>query len=125
MRMWSYKNMEEQTPKFNPKRVDPREVEKNKILAAISYLGVLCLVPLFLKKSSPYVQFHAKQGLVLLIAEIIISFVNIIPFFGFMVWAFAGLLFFIISMVALVRTWNGESWEIPVISDYAKKIELD
>ena len=60
--MLSYKHMEEKNTKFNPRRVDPREVEANKVLAAISYLGLLCLVPLFLKKSSPYVQFHAKQG---------------------------------------------------------------
>ena len=86
--------MEEKNTKFNPRRVDPREVEANKVLAAISYLGLLCLVPLFLKKSSPYVQFHAKQGLVLLIAEIIISFVNIIPFFGMIVWGLAAVLFF-------------------------------
>lgn len=118
-------NRDEPNIKFNPRRVDPREVETNKLLASISYLGLLCLVPLFLKKSSPYVQFHAKQGLVLLIAEIIVSFVNIIPFFGVIVWGFASLLFFIISVVAFVKTWKGNSWEIPIVSEYAKKIELD
>ena len=117
--------MEEKKPRFNPRYVDPKEVEANKILAAISYLGLLCLIPLFLKKSSPYVQFHAKQGLVLLIAEVIISFVNIIPFFGTIVWGLAGLVLFVVSILAFIKTWKGVSWEIPIVSEYAKKIELD
>ena len=118
-------NMEENKKKFDPKQVSSKEIEDNKLLAAISYLGFLCLVPLFLKKSSPYVQFHAKQGLVFLIAEVIASFVNIIPFFGIMVFGIVSLLFLIISLVAFVKTFNGESWEIPFVSDYANKIELD
>jgi fumarate reductase subunit D len=117
--------MEQNTAKFNPAHPDPTDVEKNKLMAAISYLGVLCLVPLFLKKSSPYVQFHAKQGLVLFIAEIVISFVNIIPFLGQLAWLVAVVVFLIVSIKGIVKAWNGVCWKIPVISDYAKKIELD
>ena len=110
---------------FNPKHPDPKDVEDNKVLAAISYLGALCLIPLFLKKTSPYVQFHAKQGLVLFIAEIIVSFVNIVPFLGQLVWLVVAFVFLWLSVVGIIKAWNGVCWEIPFLADYAKKIDID
>ena len=48
-----------------------QDVENNKVIAAIGYIWILCLVPLFLRRRSAFAQFHAKQGLVLFILEII------------------------------------------------------
>jgi len=99
--------------------------EGDRILAAISYLGFLCFLPLFLKKSNPFVQYHAKQGLVLFIAEIIVSFINIIPILGQLVWFFAVIVFLVVSVMGIVMSWSGVYWKIPVLSEYAKKIKLD
>jgi fumarate reductase subunit D len=99
--------------------------EGDRILAAISYLGFLCFIPLFLKKSNPFVQFHAKQGLVLFIAEIIISFINIIPILGQLAWLVAIVVFLFVSINGIIKSWQGVYWKIPVLSDYAKKINLD
>lgn len=106
------------------RQADPKDIAENKTLAAISYLGVLCLIPLLLKKESPFVQFHAKQGLVLFIAEIILCFVNIIPFLGQIMWLVVCLIFVIVSIQGIIKTLKGEWWTIPIISDYAKKINL-
>ena len=96
----------------------------NRILAAVSYLGILCLIPLMLKRDDKYVEFHAKQGLVLFIAEIIVWFINIIPFLGQMIWLMASLVFLAVSIIGLVKAYQGEKWEIPFLADYAKKIKL-
>ena len=48
-----------------------KDVESNKVIAAVGYVWILCLVPLFLKRHSKFAQFHAKQGLVLFIVEVI------------------------------------------------------
>ena len=97
---------------------------ENKFLAAISYIGVLCLIPLLLKKDDKFVQFHAKQGLVLFIAEIVISFINIIPFLGQMIWFFASLAFLLISIIGFIKAWRGEWWKIPYLHEYSKKINI-
>ena len=39
---------------------DPKDVEENKLIAAVGYLGILFLIPLLAKKDSPFAQFHAK-----------------------------------------------------------------
>src|SRR5271170_3949167 len=53
--------------------VDPEDVDKNKIFGIIAYLWILCLVPIFAAKDSPFAKYHANQGLVLFLLEIIIS----------------------------------------------------
>jgi len=103
---------------------EKKDIDDSKAFAAIGYIGILCFVPLLLKKDSPYAQFHGKQGLVLFIAEVVIFFINIIPVLGQLVWLFASVLFLILSIFGLLKAWNGESWELPVLGEYAKKIKL-
>ncbi len=48
---------------------DAVDIEQNKALALLSYLGVLVLIPIFCAKHSKFARFHANQGLVLAIAS--------------------------------------------------------
>jgi uncharacterized membrane protein len=52
--------------------VDPEDADKNKIFGIVAYLGILCLVPIFAAKDSAFAKYHANQGLVLFLLEIII-----------------------------------------------------
>src|ERR1700754_1359030 len=65
---------------------DPADVEKNKVFALLSYLGILWLVPLLAAKESPFCKFHCNQGIVLSIATFVIYFgvmiLNFIPYVG-------------------------------------------
>ena len=47
-----------------------KNADENGFLAALSYISFLFIIPLFLKRNNKFVQSHAKQGLVLFIAEI-------------------------------------------------------
>ncbi len=44
---------------------DPADVEKNKVFALLSYVGILWLVPLVAAKDSPFAKYHANQGILL------------------------------------------------------------
>ena len=50
---------------------DEKDIQENKILAILCYLGVLFIIPMLLKPSSKFIKFHAKQGLVLTIGWIV------------------------------------------------------
>ncbi len=52
---------------------DKNDIEKNKILCAISYVGVLFFLPLVACPESRFGKFHANQALILLIASAILS----------------------------------------------------
>jgi uncharacterized membrane protein len=103
--------MPEKKSVFNQKDVD-----EHRITAAISYLWIACLIPLLVSKSSPFVQHHAKQGLILFI----LSFLGWVPFFGWIL----SLALVIVSVLGIVKSLNGESWEIPFVHGWSHKIKL-
>lgn len=97
-------------------------VEKNKLVAAMSYLGILVLIPLlFVSKDDPFVKFHAKQGLVILIGFVIAGVgAGWIPFLGSLVW----LVLAIASIVGLIQALQGKWWKVPFIGDLAEKVKI-
>jgi len=98
-----------------------KDIEENKLIAALSYVWILCLVPLLLKRDSKFAQFHAKQGLVLFIIEVFASFFLMwLPVVGQLV----ALALLIISVVSFVKALSGEWWKIPYLYEWSKKINL-
>lgn len=105
---------------------DPKDVQDNKVMAALSYLWILCFIPLLVKKDSKFVQEHAKQGVVLFIAWVIVTIVGtIIPFLGWMIILPIGnIIITVIAIVGIIKALMGEFWEIPVLGAYRSKINL-
>lgn len=91
------------------------DVDKNKLNAVLSYLGILIIVPLLSEdaKKSPFAQFHLNQGLVLLIASVVGSFVFWVPVIG---WA-AGIFFFVIWLIGIIGAAQGEMKKVPLLGD--------
>ena len=92
------------------------DVEVNKAVASLSYIWILFLIPLLLKRKSEFAQFHAKQGMVLFL----FSLLTIIPFLGQIMF----FLILIISVISIVKVVNGEWWKIPFIYDWSTKFNL-
>jgi len=93
-------------------------------MGILSYIGVLCLIPLLTKKDNEFVFFHAKQGLVIFIAEVITAFVAAIPFLGWVIAPLASLLWIILSIMGIVNVLGDKRKEIPVLGKYAVKIKI-
>ena len=99
---------------------DKKDIEDNKVVASLSYVGILFLIPLLAKRDSKYCQEHGKQGLVLFLVWMFGSLIYWFPIIG---WLLA-LAVFIINVMALVKCFSGEFWEIPVFGKYRSKINL-
>ncbi|MFA6533542.1 MAG: hypothetical protein WCT37_00030 [Patescibacteria group bacterium] len=97
-----------------------KDIEENKVVAALSYIWILFLIPLLAKKDSPFCQWHAKQGLVLFLVEVVGSLVFWIPLFGWLL--LLGVI--LLAVVGILRALIGEFWEMPILGAYAKKINL-
>ncbi|MEI6222687.1 MAG: DUF4870 domain-containing protein [bacterium] len=96
------------------------DITENRAITYLSYLGILCLVPLLAKKESPFALFHAKQGLVLTIGWFVGSFLYL--FFGLGFLVHIALLVF--SIMGLIQVNNGETNDLPLIGEWAKKINI-
>jgi uncharacterized membrane protein len=107
-------------PKF-----DPKDVEDNKILAAISYIGILSVVVLLLAKKSPFAQEHAKQGVVLFVVELVVYVLGLLPLIGwFIIGPIGSLICLIVSVVGFIKAIQGEFWEIPLIGSFRSKVNF-
>mgnify|MGYP001617675362 FL=1 len=104
----------------------PGQAPQNKVLMGVlSYLGILLLIP-FLTGShkDPFVKFHLKQGLVLLILEIIASALARVPMLG---WTLAPLLWLgviVLSILGIVNVVNNQEKELPVVGPFAKNFNF-
>jgi uncharacterized membrane protein len=115
---------ENNAPNNVPQDKNSQVVKEGKIFAVLAYLGILCLIPLLLKKDNEFARFHGKQGLVIFIIEVVAAFVNIIPFLGQLIWVLAFLYLGAVSIIAIIQVLMGNYWRIPLISQFADKIAL-
>lgn len=91
---------------------DPADVEKNKVMAILSYIGILFLVPVLAAKESKFAMFHANQGLWLFIIEIVLSVISLIPFVG-CIAMLALLAAVVYAILGIVNASKGEMKPLP------------
>ena len=107
------------------------DIEQNKVMAVLAYLGPLVLVPILAAKDSKFAKFHANQGLVLFICSIVytaalffISFIlySISDYLGFIVYILrlVNVAFLVLAILGIINAINGQAKELPVIG----KIQL-
>ena len=95
---------------------DERDAQDNKLVAVLSYVWILFLIPLLLKKDSKFCQFHAKQGLVIFI----ISLISWFPILGWLI----GMAVLLVSVIGIIKAYSGEYWKIPYIYEWSEKIRI-
>lgn len=93
-------------------------------MALLSYLGILVLVPLLAAKEDEFAQYHAKQGLVLLIAGVIGMFVGAVPIIGWLLAPFITLAWLIFAILGIVNVVGNKKKELPILGQYADRLNL-
>lgn len=93
--------------------------DAQRLLAAVSYLPVVFVIPFTLGHDKPFVYQHAKQGLSLFILEVIVMAVAIVPLFGWLVAAAGWLFVCVNAVIGMAHALSGNAWEVPVFSKIA------
>lgn len=101
-------------------KFDSGDVADNKGTAALSYFFILVFIPLFTKRRSKFAQAHARQGLFLCLAEIVVAFIFWIPVLG---WLLA-LAILIAVISGIIQALNGKYFPLPFIGGYIEKIKI-
>ncbi len=91
------------------------DIEDNKLISILCYLGILLLIPLLVKPESRFVKYHSNQGLVLLLFTMIVGVVGIIPIIGWLAAAVGGIFSFVCLIMGVINTINGEMKPLPLI----------
>ena len=100
------------------------------VMILLSYLWLLALIPLVVEKQDREVQWHAKHGIVLLVAELIFwvafQIVTVVlgSFLGCLDAIFAPIValgIVVVHIFAIIKGINGQRLIIPGLSDFANK----
>ena len=54
---------------------DATDVQQNRVMGILSYIGILVLIPYFATKKSAYARYHTQQGITVLAGEVAYSIV--------------------------------------------------
>jgi uncharacterized membrane protein len=103
------------------------------VMIVLAYLWILSLVPLLVEKQDSEVQWHAKHGIVLMVAEVVFWIAyNIVIYMFSAIFTPLGcvigllspliaLLFLVVHIMCIVKGLNGQRFIIPALSEYASK----
>ena len=103
------------------------------LMVVLSYLWILALIPLLTKKDDREVQWHAKNGIGILIGEIVLWIV--VTIIGYVAPSVVGcgisaiscavwLAFLVIRILCIVKGVAGQRFSIPVLTDIGQKINV-
>jgi len=100
-----------------------KQGDKN-LVAILSYFGILFLIPMLAVKDNSFVKFHAKQGLVLFIAEIATTLITWVPIIGWIGGPILYIIWFVFSIIGIVNVLGGKQNLLPVIGKLASKFKF-
>ncbi len=95
---------------------------RSRVMASLSYLGILCFVPLLLDRDDEFVQFHARQGLVLWMWGVLAIFALSAPGVGKWFFSFSGMAILAFSAVGLISVLLQRAWRLPLIHAVADSL---
>ena len=97
-------------------KADPKDVEKNKVMAILAYF--LFFLPLITDaKDSPFAKYHANQGLLLLMFSFgayLVSSMLVVVLIGFLLLPLASVVSFVFLVLGIINASNGEMKPLPL-----------
>jgi fumarate reductase subunit D len=98
-------------------------VEDVRLASVMCYVPLLCFVPLLNMRDNKDIRFHARQGVILFMIEILavlflVDWVSRFVFKGVLILAA------ILSATAIYSTLQGKRFRLPIIGDIADKMKI-
>ena len=108
--------MTDETTTPPPASGDP-DVEK--LWRIFSYIPILCLIPLIQDVQNEDLQRHARQGIVLMLLEIVIC-ILLIPAVTQIILGVGLGICVLFAVIGAVNGFQGRYWRIPIVADIAE-----
>lgn len=102
---------------------DPQDINNNKGMSVLAYIGFLFLVPLLACPNSKFARYHTNQGLVLFLLEfalgVVTGILGIIPIAGLIIGgllsAVGGIFTLVLMIMGIINAAQGQAKELPLI----------
>lgn len=97
---------------------DQEDIDKNKFMAILCYLGILIVIPFLVAKESKFVKYHINQGLCMIVFILILGVISYLPLVGWIVGAVSGIVSLILCLMGILNAARGEAKELPLVGRY-------
>ncbi|KKR43411.1 MAG: hypothetical protein UU10_C0004G0019 [Parcubacteria group bacterium GW2011_GWF1_40_6] len=94
--------------------------DNKTIMGILSYLGPLVIVSYLAAKDDPFVKFHIKQGLVLIVIEIIAWLISSMFWRFFMFMNFVNFAVLVFAVIGILNVTQGKEKELPLIGQFSR-----
>ena len=103
------------------------DIQNGKVMGVLAYIGILVLIPILAAKNNRFARFHANQGAVLFIINVVynIAVRIVVTILGLISLKLAALIstllglvswvFVILAILGIVNVVQGKAKELPVI----------
>ncbi len=108
----------------NPQMLIPPKKEESNLIAILSYFSLLFLIPMLVVKDDPFVQFHAKQGLVLFIFEAATAIFMAIPVIGWFGAPILYIFWLVLSIIGINNVVKNKQEQLPLIGHLADRFKV-
>lgn len=92
----------------------------NMLMGILAYLGPLVIVSYITAKDKPFVKFHIKQGLVLLVIEVAVWIVGMMMWQLWMILNLINVAALVFTVLGIVNVVQGKEKELPLIGGFSK-----
>lgn len=91
-------------------------------LLAVLFMPVTSIIFFFIEKDSKFVKFHALQSGIISVGLFVLGFVfGLIPVIGWILALLLPLLSFVLYIFMLIKAYQGEWLELPIVGEIAMK----
>ncbi len=102
---------------------EPQDINNNKGMSVLAYIGFLFLVPLLACPNSKFARYHTNQGLVLFLLEfalgVVTGILGLIPIAGLIIGgllsAVGGIFTLVLMIMGIINAAQGQAKELPLI----------
>jgi len=103
--------------------LEEKEIEEGKAAALLAYIPFLCFVPLIKMRDNRYAVAHGRQGLVLLLIEIIAA-VLLVPKISMTIWQLVLIACLGLAIAGVFQVLQGRWFRLPLVGDIAERLKL-
>jgi uncharacterized membrane protein len=102
----------------------PQSGLSDNAAGALAYVTIIPAIIFLIVEpynKNSYIRFHSWQSIFLGIAAFAISFINIIPILGQIIFLIGMLVLFVAWLIVLLKALKGERYKLPFIGNLAEK----
>jgi len=93
----------------------------SNLMAALSYIWIVGVIMLVLKKNDEFIKFHAKQSTVLFILSVAAMILSPILYpIGIIIWLFV----IVMCIIGFIKALGGDHYKLWLVGNLAEKIKM-